>query len=189
MRHLNFGIIFIGLSLAVSGCQTMNQNQVSTQSKTPTDQKKLDPQEKTPDGIKITPYDRPEIKREQLQIVIPNQTPVQPKFEDGRQLPAFKNLMQQTQTAYQKANWDDAEKTALQAQRLAPQASETYMYLAMIANQKNDPKNAESLAKRGLSYAQTNTMKKQLWQVILKSAHLQKNAKLITEAQNQIKTF
>lgn len=187
MRHLNYGIILIGLGLVVSGCQTTSHNQSASQ--TPSVPKEPTVQIKTPDGIKITPYDRPEIKREQLQVVIPNQTPVQQKFEDGRQLPAFKNLMQQTQTAYQKANWDAAEKTALQAQRLAPQASETYMYLAMIANQKNDPKNAESLAKRGLSYAQSNTMKKQLWQIILKSAHLQKNSKLITEAQNQIKSL
>ena len=141
----------------------------------------------TPDGIKITPYDRPEIQRET--IVIPTQKTAPQKFDDGRQLPAFKVLMQQIQNAFKQGQWDAAEQAAMQAQRLAPQSAETYMYLAMISNHKNQARNAESLARRGLSYAQSNTMKRQLWQIILKSAQSQGNAKTITEAQTQIKNF
>ncbi len=63
------------------------------------------------------------------------------------------------------------------------------MYLAMIANHKNQAKNAESLARRGLSYAQTDAMKRQLWMVILKSGQLQKKAELIQEAQNKLKSY
>ena len=63
------------------------------------------------------------------------------------------------------------------------------MYLAMISNHKNQARNAESLARRGLSYAQSTAMKRQLWQIILKSAQLQRNAKVITEAQEKIKSL
>lgn len=37
--------------------------------------------------------------------------------------------------------------------------------------------NAEALAQRGLSYAQSNAMKKQLWLVILKAAQQQNDQK------------
>lgn len=147
------------------------------------------PHVKIPEGIKITPYERPEIKREQLQVVTPPQQKTQQKFDDGRQLPAFKQLMQQAQIAFKQGKWNEAEQAAMHAQRLAPQSAETYMYLAMISNHKNQASNAESLARRGLSYAQTNTMKRQLWQIILKSAQLQKNAKTIQEAQARIQAL
>lgn len=189
MTKLNFSVLFASI-LLLGGCQTLTSPQNSQPSQKPKQaETKTTPSQKDADGIKITPYDRPEIKREQLQIVIPEQKSSTQKFDDGRQLPAFKNLMQQTHHAFRQAKWSEAEKAALQAQRLAPQSAETYMYLAMIANQKNEAKNAESLAKRGLSYAQTATMKRQLWQIILKSGQLQKNQKLIQEAQNQIKKF
>lgn len=140
----------------------------------------------TPDGIKITPYDRPEIQREK--IVIPTQQSQQ-RFDDGRNLPAYQQLIKNTHHAFKQAKWDEAEKNALNAQRLAPQSSEAFMYLAMIANHKNQAKNAESLARRGLSYAQTDAMKRQLWMVILKSGQLQKKPQLIQEAQIKLKSY
>ncbi len=60
-------------------------------------------------------------------MVVPQQS-VQQKLEDGRNLPAFQKLMQQTQTAYKKGQFNQAETAALQVQRLAPQAAETYLY-------------------------------------------------------------
>ena len=53
----------------------------------------------------------------------------------------------------------EAERYALQAQRLAPQAAETYLFLALTANHKQQYSNAESLARRGLSFAQSQAMK------------------------------
>ena len=97
--------------------------------------------------------------------------------------------MQQTQQAYSKQQYNQAETSAVQAQRLAPQASETYLYLGLIANRKNQPARADAFALRGLSYAQTNAMKKQLWQVRLKAAQLQKNTKAIQQAQQALKKF
>ena len=143
----------------------------------------------TPDGIKITPYDRDEIKREPLQVVLPKQQAQQQKFDDGQQLPAFKQLIQQTQHAFARGNWNEAENFAMQAQRLAPQSAETYLYLALVANHKQQPANAESLARRGLSYAQSNAMKKQLWQAVLKAAQQQNNARSIQEAQLKLKAL
>ena len=49
--------------------------------------------------------------------------------------------MLQTQTAYKQGQWSQAGY-ALQAQRLAPQSAETFLYLSMIANRQNKPANA-----------------------------------------------
>ena len=97
--------------------------------------------------------------------------------------------MQKTQTAYRQGQWSQAQSYAMQAQRLAPQSSETFLYLALIANQQKQPANAESLARRGLSYAQSNVMKKQLWSMILKAGQMQKNQKTIQQAQTAIKSL
>ena len=120
--------------------------------------------------------------------MIPEQKSKQ-QFDDGRQLPAFKNLMQKTQTAYRQGQWNQAQGFAMQAQRIAPQSSETFLYLALIATQQKQPANAESLARRGLSYAQSNAMKKQLWSIILKAGQMQKNQKTIQQAQTAIKSL
>ena len=183
---LSLCLISLG-SIALVGCQ-------STSLQKPTQPQNLPkteslPQVNTPEGIKITPYDRPEIKREQLQVVIPPQQQTQQKVDDGRALPAFKQLMQQTQTAFKQGKWKQAEQAAMHAQRLAPQSAETYMYLAMISNQQNQAANAESLARRGLSYAQSTSMKRQLWQIILKSAQSQKHTQTIQEAQMRIQAL
>ncbi|WP_180097056.1 MULTISPECIES: tetratricopeptide repeat protein [unclassified Acinetobacter] len=169
------------LILSLVGCQSFPEPEPAAPAKPATEK----PKPQTPDGVVITPYDRPEIKRQK--IVIPEQKPKNQKFDDGRNLPAFKRLMQQTQQAYAKQQFSQAEAAAVQAQRLAPQASETYLYLGMIANRKNQPARADAFALRGLSYAQSNAMKKQLWQVRLKSAQLRKNAKAIQQAQQALK--
>lgn len=181
LKHSIIGFALIGLV----GCQTTFPPSSSTAQKTPETPKKVE----SSDGIKITPYDRPEIKREKIPVVVQPQKKTQQKFDDGRQLPAFKLLMQQTQTAFKQGKWNEAEQAAMQAQRLAPQSSETFMYLALIANNKNQPKNAESLARRGLSYAQSETMKRQLWQIILKSGQSLNDNKIIQEAQARLKSI
>lgn len=114
----------------------------------------------TPSGVKITPYDHPDIQRKSLQVIVPQQKKPQRFNEDGSQLPAFKTLMQKTEQAYKNQQWSEAERYALQAQRLAPQAAETYLFLALSANHKQQYSNAESLARRGLSFAQSQAMKK-----------------------------
>lgn len=142
--------------------------------------------EKSTTGATVIPYDRPEIKRQPYTVQVPQQQAAKQNFEDGQQLPAFKRLMQQTQQAYQQGQFDQAEQYAMQAQRLAPQSAESFLYLALIAQANKQTANAESLARRGLSFAQTDNVKKQLWQVILKSAQQQNKAQTINEAQAQL---
>ncbi|OTG91884.1 hypothetical protein B9T34_00595 [Acinetobacter sp. ANC 3813] len=138
-------------------------------------------------GVIIHPYDRPDIERKP--VVIPKQPERVQKFDDGRNLPAFKKLIQQTQSFYAKGELNKAEDTAMQAQRLAPQSAETFMYLAMIANRKNQPANAEALAQRGLSYAQSTPMKKQLWNIMLQAGQKQKKTQTIQKAQQALKAL
>ena len=176
-----FSILSV-LTIILAGCQTM----IEPEQKPPAPpEKKADIHD--PSGVIITPYDHPEIKRQR--IVIPEQKTQIQKFDDGRDLPAFKKLMQTTQTAYANGKWNEAESAATQAQRLAPQSAETFLYLAMIANRKNQPANAESLALRGLSYAQTKPMKQQLWNVVLKAGQMQKKSSTIQKAQQAIKAL
>ena len=61
-----------------------------------------------------------------------------------------------------------------------------FSYLAQIANQKKQYANAESLARRGLSYAQSPSQKKTFWNVILQAAQQLKNQQSIAEAQKQL---
>lgn len=170
------------LTFALSACQDVTSPPVISK---PIEK----PVEKTPEGVKITPYERPEIKRESIPVVVPKTAAPVQRFEDGRNIPAFKALMQETQQAYQKGQWSQAENSALQAQRLAPQAAEAYLYLALIANQKQQFSNAEALAQRGLSFAQSDAMKKQLWLAALKSAQGQKNTVKVQQAQIALKAF
>jgi tetratricopeptide (TPR) repeat protein len=143
---------------------------------------------KTPPGVKITPYEQKEIKRQNVQVIVPEQK-VQQKFNDGSQLPAFRTLMQKTQTAYKKQQLSEAERYAQQAQRIAPQATETYLYLALIADQRKQYANAEALARRGLSYAQSNAMKKQLWYIILRASEARKHSIKAQEAKRMIQSL
>ena len=140
-----------------------------------------------PSGVVIHPYDHPDIERKRLEI--PQEKQRVQQFDDGHDLPAFKKLMQQAQTAYGQGQLNTAEEAALHAQRLAPQAAETYLYLALIANRKNQPANAEALAHRGLSYAQNNAMKKQLWNVILKAAQKQNKTATAAKAMQELKAL
>jgi hypothetical protein len=77
----------------------------------------------------------------------------------------------------------------LQAQRIAPQASETYLYLALIADQRKQYANAEALARRGLSYAQSNSMKKQLWMIVLKASEARNHPVKAQEARRAIQAL
>lgn len=184
MNSLKY-IAVLGLTLVLIGCQT-SPEPVTTPNISPDKPSGIP----TPEGVKITPYEQPNIQRKSIPVQPPAPKPtVQQRFKDGRNLPAFQALMKQTQNAYAKMQWNEAESYALQAQRIAPQAAETFLYLAMIANQKHQSVNAEALANRGLSYAQSNAMKKQLWAVILKAATLQKNSTKILQAQNAIKAL
>ncbi|QIO05470.1 tetratricopeptide repeat protein [Acinetobacter shaoyimingii] len=179
--------LFFSIMVTLVGCQSLPQ---SSQPSTQQGSKKTESATRNPDGVQVTPYDQPEIKRESMNVIIPpQQKKTTQTFDDGRNLPAFKKLIQQTQSAYKSGKWTEAEQAALQAQRIAPQSAETYMYLALVANNTNQAKKADALARRGLSYAQSNAMKRQLWQIVLKAAQNNKDATSLKEAQAQIKAL
>ncbi|MDC5528051.1 tetratricopeptide repeat protein [Acinetobacter baumannii] len=182
---LKKGVFYIGAVLMV-GCTTLPDHSAPKEKTPPVSEKK---KSESSSGVKITPYDHPEIQRKSLQVIVPQQKKPQRFNDDGSQLPAFKTLMQKTEQAYKNQQWSEAERYALQAQRLAPQAAETYLFLALTANHKQQYSNAESLARRGLSFAQSQAMKKQLWLVILKSGQQRNNPKTVQEAQQALKAF
>ena len=181
-------IISLTVMMTLVGCQTTPQYK-SKVTKPVEKPKTSKPSVPTPDGVKITPYDHPEIKREKIPVVVPQQKVKSQKLDDGQNIPAFKNLMQQTQVSFQKGQWDAAERSALQAQRLAPQSAETFLYLARIANQKKQYANAESLARRGLGFAQSSAQKKMFWNVILQSGQQLKNQQTVAEALRQLQSL
>lgn len=175
--------------IALTGCQSMTSKPAPKKTtKTPQTSQKQDVKPPTSPGVTIKPYEREEIKRQPVQVVVPVQKTVQ-KFDDGESLPAYKNLMSQSKAAYKSGQLANAESLALQAQRLAPQSAETFLYLSLISNEKNDAKNAESLAKRGLTYAQTDAIKRQLWLSIQRSAQKQNNTALAQEATTALKSL
>lgn len=184
--HFKFTLLALCFTFGLAACQS-----------TPTPEKKPSPtvtknkpQHETPEGIKVTPYERPEIIREKApEISIPQSKAPTQRFDDGQDTPAVKHLVQATKTAFQNGQWAEAEKYALHMQRLAPQSYESYYWLAEIALKQNKATNAESLARRGLSYAQTSQAKKQLWQVLLRSGQTQKKQVLIQEAQTHLKVL
>ena len=170
--------------LGLVGCQSLPSKSESKK----TDSSKPQAKEyRNEHGVVIKTYELDEIKRERLQA--PPTSSVKQKLEDGESLPAYKNLMSQAKTSYNAGQFDKAEGLILQAQRLAPQSADTYLYLSLVALQKNNAKNAESLARRGLSFAQTNTMKRQLWLTIQRAAQKQNNAKSVAESKNALKSL
>lgn len=177
--------LIASILLILAGCQSLPAPEQNAPEKNA--QKENPKVIRDSSGVIIHPYDRPDIERKP--VVIPKQPERVQKFDDGRNLPAFKKLIQQTQSFYAKGELNKAEDTAMQAQRLAPQSAETFMYLAMIANRKNQPANAEALAQRGLSYAQSVPMKKQLWNIMLQAGQKQKKTQTIQKAQQALKAL
>ncbi|AOA57861.1 hypothetical protein BFG52_05500 [Acinetobacter larvae] len=182
------------LSLALAGCQQQQVLTPPVQPSPPTANevpKVLKPSA----GVEITPYPTTEIERKPAPptpapVIVKPKVLVNPsssqKFDDGSNLPVVKQMLIQAKAAAQQGQWDKVEENALHAQRLAPQSAETFLYLAMVANQRQQASQAEALARRGLSYAQSNAVQKQLWQVLLKSGQLQNKAALVQEAQQHL---
>lgn len=124
-------------------------------------------------------------------IILPEQHQNQPRqnLKDGRGVPAYNKLMQDYQTSLRNNDLDTAESHLIQAQRIAPQSADVYRELARLANLNKQGASAEALARKGISFAQNNAQRKQLWQQILQSAQLRNNALLIQQAQQNIARY
>lgn len=102
-------------------------------------------------------------------------------------LPAFRNLMQTGINQLKSGNLTAAEGSFTRAQRLAPKSSAVYYYLSQVALKKNQPRKAEAMARRGLSFSQDSSRRRELWRLVLRSGQLQNNSRVIREAQQALR--
>lgn len=133
-------------------------------------------------GVKITPYQQAVIGRKNL-LSMQNGT------ANEQDSAVFGQLMQSTVAAYNARRWADAERFALQAQRISPRAAETYLYLGLVAKQEGQLRNSSNLARQGLSYAQSDALHKQLWLLILQNAQQQKDQAIVKQAQLALRSL
>lgn len=106
---------------------------------------------------------------------------------DNSHLPAVKSLIQTGRSQLKSGQLSAAETSFTQAQRLAPQSSAVYFYLSQVALEKNQPRKAEAMARRGLSVTKDTSNRRALWQLILRSGQKQNNARVIKEAQQALR--
>ena len=150
--------------------------------------------------VKVIPYPPSDIVRESQPLPPIQQPtrvilPVEPKspptrqLKDGQGIPAYTNAFNRYTEALRQNNLAEAEKNLLQAQRIAPQSADVYRELARLANLRKQGGTAEAFSRKGLSFAQNNVQRKQLWEQILQSAKIRQSAVLIQQAQQQIAKF
>ena len=106
---------------------------------------------------------------------------------DNSRLPAVQSLLQSGRSQLKSGQLSAAETSFTQAQRLAPQSSAVYFYLSQVALEKNQPRKAEAMARRGLSVTKDTSNRRALWQLILRSGQKQNNARVIKEAQQALR--
>lgn len=116
-----------------------------------------------------------------------SQQPSQPSGSNQSDLPAFRNLMQTGTNQLRAGDLTAAENSFTRAQRLAPRSSAVYFYLSQVALKKNQPRKAEAMARRGLSVSEDDSRRQALWQLILQSAQLQNNTRVIDEARRALR--
>ncbi len=202
MKNFNYSLL-VFTSLAFVGCQTTTAPIQTTieKPKATLEEKPAEPESR----VKVTPYPDSGIRRESQplpssstqtrnppappRVILPEQTQRQQNLKDGRGVAAYQQLMQDYQQSLNKNDLSAAENYLIQAQRIAPQSADVYRELARLANLKKQGANAEALARKGLTFAQNNTQRKQLWQQILQSAQLRNNAILIQQAQQNIARY
>jgi Tfp pilus assembly protein PilF len=92
--------------------------------------------------------------------------PVVKKLADGRDMPAVQGLLASANDSLQQGNFEAAAVSLERAQRLAPQSATVYLQLAQVRLQQNRAVEAEQLARKGLSYAQSNYQQAALWRLV-----------------------
>ena len=177
MIKIFYNLCIIGTLLSITACNTVP---VTTPDKKPEVAKPQKTEQPT-SGVKITPYQQAVIGRKNLLNVQNTAAEKDPAV--------LSQLMQSTVAAYNAKRWADAERFALQAQRIAPRAAETYLYLGLVAKQKGQLSNSSNLARQGLSYAQTDVLHKQLWLLILQNAQQQKDQAIVKQAQLALRSL
>ena len=110
-----------------------------------------------------------------------------PSNNNNVNVPAFQKLMQSGMNQLKSGQLNAAESSFTRAQRLAPKSPAVYFYLSQVALKKNQPRKAEAMARRGLSVSTDKSGRHALWQLILRSAQMQNNARVIKEAQQALR--
>lgn len=107
-------------------------------------------------------------------------------LRDGSNIPAFRVLITRAQQQIQSGQFDAAEQTLIQAQRMAPQSTAVYAYLSQVALGKKQGSNAEAMARKGLMLTRNPRQQHAFWQLIMAAAQLQNNPALASQAQQQM---
>ncbi|KAA8734752.1 hypothetical protein F4V57_03030 [Acinetobacter qingfengensis] len=200
-QFLNRYAFFLIMGTMLAGCQSLPP-QTSGQIEQPKSEQKAEPEQK----VKTAPYPDDGIRRESKplpsipvqqpstqsppRVILPAPKP-QPKqqLKDGRGVAAYQKLMSDYLVNLRNNRLSAAENNLIQAQRIAPQSADVYRELARLANLRQQGANAEAMARKGLTFAQNNTQRKQLWQQILQSAQIRNNNALIQQAQQNINRY
>ncbi|MEB3754105.1 tetratricopeptide repeat protein [Acinetobacter sp. MD2(2019)] len=156
-------ILGLSISTVLVGCNSLSTQKVPTPTAKSTTSEATE--KKPVNGVTTTPYNPGEIKRTPVSptVIAPKQVP--PKQDDGAQLPAYKQIIGKAQTALSQKKYAEAERFATQAQRISPQAAQSYVVLAQSALSQQKYAQAKSLALRGLSLSSDNATQAQLSQI------------------------
>lgn len=195
MKNMSY-ISILSIIAILAGCQTTPPT-VSQSPSLPKD-KAPETQQPTDTKVKITPFPENGIQSQSQplppaptppRVILPPQTKSQSNLKDGRGIAAYQKLMQDYLQSLRKNDIASAENFLIQAQRIAPQSADVYRELARLANLKKQGASAEAFARKGLTFAQNNAQRKQLWQQVLQSAQLRNNTVLIQQAQQNIAKY
>ncbi len=198
-----YQLLALGLSaIILTACQTTPRYSTQTAQlpQQPADVQTEPEQPAT--KVQVIPYPEQEIISESQplpeapqpanppRIILPEPTTsTAPKLRDGRGIAAYDKLMQDYISHLRGNDLAAAESDLIHAQRIAPQSADVYRELSRIANLKKQGSSAEAFARKGLTFAQTDVQRKQLWQQILQSAQMRNNVILMKQAQQQLTNF
>ncbi len=118
-------------------------------------------------------------------IMKPVAAPVVKKLADGRDMPAVQGLLASANGSLQQGDFEAAAVSLERAQRLAPQSATVYLQLAQVRLQQNRAVEAEQLARKGLSYAQSSSQQAALWRLVAQAAEQQGKTETVINAKNK----
>lgn len=193
MRQL--GVLVLS-SAVLAGCQNMpdygwpsNQRTQSTIIKPivikPAVPVVVEPQKKIVKAIPATTPQEPVVVAPVPLIMKPVAAPVVKKLADGRDMPAVQGLLASANGSLQQGDFEAAAVSLERAQRLAPQSATVYLQLAQVRLQQNRAVEAEQLARKGLSYAQSSSQQAALWRLVAQAAEQQGKTETVINAKNK----
>ncbi|GAA5006079.1 tetratricopeptide repeat protein [Acinetobacter puyangensis] len=200
MKYYNSALLLCAAAI-LAGCQTtpnsVSQSAPAAKDTAPAPQQSTE----TSSKVQVTPFPENGIHSQSQplppapvasvppRVILPPQTSIPSNLKDGRGIAAYQKLMQDYLQSLRNNDIASAESYLIQAQRIAPQSADVYRELARLANLKKQGASAEAFARKGLTFAQNNAQRKQLWQQILQSAQLRNNVVLIQQAQQNIAKY